>query len=87
MAEADSLPEISKLSFEQAIGELEKIVERLEQGNVALEESISQYERGEKLRDHCQKLLGAAEAKVEKIRLGADGTPEGTEPLDPEQTN
>jgi len=85
MAEADSLPEISKLSFEQALGELEKIVERLEQGNVALEESISQYERGEKLRDHCQKLLGAAEAKVEKIRLGADGKPEGTEPLDPEQ--
>lgn len=87
MAEADSLPEISKLSFEQALGELEKIVERLEQGNVALEESISQYERGEKLRDHCQKLLGAAEAKVEKIRLGADGKPEGTEPLDPEQAN
>ncbi len=86
MAEAESLPEISKLSFEQAIGELEKIVERLEQGNVALEESISQYERGEKLRDHCQKLLGAAEAKVEKIRLGADGNPEGTEPLDPEQS-
>ncbi|MGI9400874.1 MAG: exodeoxyribonuclease VII small subunit [Rhizobiaceae bacterium] len=87
MAEAKSLPDISKLSFEQALGELEKIVERLEQGNVALEESISQYERGEKLRDHCQKLLGAAEAKVEKIKLGADGQPAGTEPLDPEQAS
>jgi exodeoxyribonuclease VII small subunit len=84
MAEQNALPEVSKLTFEQALDELEKIVERLEQGNVALEESISQYERGEKLRDHCQKLLGAAEAKVEKIRLGADGEPKGTEPLDHE---
>ncbi len=72
------------MSFETALAELEKIVERLEQGNVALEESISQYERGEKLRDHCQKLLGAAEAKVEKIRLSQDGKPVGVEPLDPE---
>jgi exodeoxyribonuclease VII small subunit len=75
---------ISELSFEQALAELEKIVERLEQGNVALEESISQYTRGEKLRDHCQKLLGQAEAKVEKIKLDASGQPRGLEPLDPE---
>ena len=59
-------------------------MESLEQGNVELEKSIGYYERGEKLRDHCQKLLGAAEAKVEKIRLNADGKPAGTEPLDPE---
>ncbi len=72
------------MSFETALAELEKIVERLEQGNVALEESIMQYERGEKLRDHCQKLLGAAEAKVEKIRLSQDGKPTGVEPLDRE---
>ncbi|HSO46788.1 MAG TPA: exodeoxyribonuclease VII small subunit [Rhizobiaceae bacterium] len=76
--------EVATMSFETALAELEKIVERLEQGNVALEESISQYERGEKLRDHCQKLLGAAEAKVEKIRLSQDGKPVGVEPLDPE---
>jgi exodeoxyribonuclease VII small subunit len=76
--------EVTAMSFEAALAELEKIVERLEQGNVALEESIAQYERGEKLRDHCQKLLGAAEAKVEKIRLSQDGKPVGVEPLDPE---
>ena len=72
------------MSFEQALGELEKIVEALEQGNVALEASIALYERGEKLREHCQKLLSAAEAKVDKIKLGADGKPQGVEPLDPE---
>jgi exodeoxyribonuclease VII small subunit len=74
--------EIKGLSFEAALAELEKIVEALERGNVALEASIAHYERGEKLRDHCARLLGAAEAKVEKIRLGADGKPEGVEPLD-----
>lgn len=76
--------EISKLNFEQALEELEKIVASLEGGNVPLDQSISQYERGEALRAHCQKLLSAAEAKVEKIKLGGDGKPSGTEPLDPE---
>jgi exodeoxyribonuclease VII small subunit len=84
MAEEKAVPDIATMSFEQALTELETIVQRLEQGDVPLEESISQYERGEQLREHCQKLLGAAEAKVEKIRLGTDGKPEGTEPLDPE---
>lgn len=76
--------DIADLSFEAALEELEKIVAGLEGGNVPLDQSIAQYERGEALRAHCQKLLGAAEAKVEKIRLGADGAPAGTEPLDPE---
>ncbi len=84
MAETAKNLEIGAMSFEAALAELEKIVERLEQGNVALEESITQYERGEKLRDHCQRLLGAAEAKVEKIRLTQDGKPAGVEPLDPQ---
>jgi exodeoxyribonuclease VII small subunit len=84
MAESGNNNEVGALSFEAALAELEKIVERLEQGNVALEESITQYERGERLREHCQKLLGAAEAKVEKIRLSQDGKPVGVEPLDPE---
>ena len=84
MADAENQTDISKLSFEDALAELEKIVQRLEQGDIALEESIQQYERGEKLRDHCARLLGAAEAKVEKIKLSAEGKPAGTEPLDPE---
>jgi exodeoxyribonuclease VII small subunit len=76
--------DIKEMSFEQALGELEKIVSGLEGGNVELDKSIAQYERGEALRAHCQKLLAAAEAKVEKIKLGSDGKPAGSEPLDAE---
>ncbi len=79
---ADQLTAIKTMSYEQALGELETIVSALEQGDVALEKSIEIYERGEALKKHCEKLLGAAEAKVEKIRVGADGTAKGSEPLD-----
>ena len=74
--------DVTDLSFEQALKELEGIVARLEQGSVPLEESIAIYERGDALRSHCDRLLKAAEAKVEKIRLGGDGSAQGTEPLD-----
>lgn len=76
--------EITTLSFEAALAELEKIVDALERGDVALEQSIQHYERGEALKAHCAKLLGAAEARVEKIKLTRDGKPDGTVPLDPE---
>jgi exodeoxyribonuclease VII small subunit len=76
--------EISSLSFEKALAELESIVEKLESGKVDLEQSISIYERGEALKKHCEKLLKDAEARIEKITLKPDGTPAGTEPLDVE---
>ena len=72
------------MTFERALKELEGIVTRLERGDVELEESIAIYERGEALRDHCDRLLRQAEAKVEKIALGADGSPKATVPLDPD---
>ncbi len=75
---------ISTMSFETALAELEDIVEKLESGKVDLEASISIYERGEALKKHCEKLLKDAEARIEKITLRADGTPAGTEPLDPD---
>ncbi len=59
------------------------IVSRLERGDVELEESISIYERGEALREHCDRLLKQAEARVEKLVVGQDGAPKGREPLDP----
>jgi exodeoxyribonuclease VII small subunit len=73
--------DVSKLSFEKAIDELETIVKRLEDGKVPLEESVAIYERGEALKRRCEELLRQAEARVEKITLGA-GKPTGTEPLD-----
>ncbi len=76
--------DIKDMSFEKALEQLETIVESLEQGNVPLDQSIAHYERGEALRNHCRKLLSAAEDRVEKIRLDAAGKPDGTEPLDPE---
>ncbi|MCJ8142703.1 exodeoxyribonuclease VII small subunit [Ancylobacter sp. A5.8] len=70
------------LSFEKALAELETIVGKLEAGNVPLEESIALYARGEALKARCDALLKDAEARVEKITLGADGRP-GVQPLDP----
>jgi exodeoxyribonuclease VII small subunit len=74
--------DIKEMSFERALKELEAIVGRLERGDVELEESIAIYERGEQLRDHCDRLLKQAEAKVEKLTFAADGSPSGTVKLD-----
>jgi exodeoxyribonuclease VII small subunit len=76
--------DIQAMSFETALAELEKIVDSLERGDVALAESIAKYERGEALKKRCAELLGAAEARVEKIKLTRDGKPDGTVPLDPD---
>lgn len=74
--------DVSKLSFEKALAELEQIVQKLERGDVPLEESVTIYERGEVLKRRCEELLRQAEARVEKITLDAAGKPAGTEPLD-----
>jgi exodeoxyribonuclease VII small subunit len=81
-AMSDAQTAIESLSFEKALAELETIVGHLERGDVPLEESIKIYERGEALKKHCEALLKQAEAKVEKIRTGANGQATGTEPLD-----
>jgi exodeoxyribonuclease VII small subunit len=83
-APAKGHSDIKEMTFERALKELESIVGRLERGDVELEESIAIYERGEALRDHCDRLLKQAEAKVEKLTFGPDGRPKGAEPLDPD---
>jgi exodeoxyribonuclease VII small subunit len=80
----DTHPDIANMPFEAALAELEGIVDKLEKGAVALEESIKIYERGEALKAHCDRLLKNAEMRIEKITLGADGKAKGTTPLDPE---
>ena len=80
---AESTPDdVQTLSFEKALAELESIVQKLERGDVPLEESVAIYERGEVLKRRCEELLRHAEARVEKITLDASGKPTGTEPLD-----
>ena len=74
--------DVTTLSFEKALAQLEEIVGRLESGKVDLEQSITIYERGQTLKKHCEKLLKAAEVRIEKITLRPDGTSAGTEPLD-----
>lgn len=79
----DANGDVAALPFEKALAELEAIVQKLEGGNVALEESIKIYERGEALKKRCETLLRDAEARVDKITLDAKGKPSGTGPLDP----
>ncbi|GGN45492.1 exodeoxyribonuclease 7 small subunit [Novosphingobium indicum] len=79
---AGEMEEIENLSFEDALRALETIVRQLESGDVPLEDSISLYEKGDKLRQHCQKRLDAAQARIERIVTGPDGAPTGTQPFD-----
>lgn len=78
----NSPSDISALSFEEALRALEEVVRRLESGDVPLDDSIALYEKGEKLRAACQARLDAAQARIERIVAGADGTPAATRPLD-----
>lgn len=79
---SDNTPPLADLSFEDALRSLEEVVRRLESGEVPLDESISLYERGEALRRHCQARLDAAQARIESIVAGADGTPARAVPFD-----
>ena len=67
----------ASLSFEAALGELEDIVSRLEQGEVDLEDSIALYERGQALKSHCEAKLKAAEGRLEKTGAGRQSAPIG----------
>jgi len=73
---------ITEMSFEQAMKELEQVVGKLERGDVALEDSITLYERGAELKKRCEAKLKEAEEKVAAITLDRDGTPTGTTPVE-----
>ena len=75
--------EISELSFEQAQAELEQIVERMERGEQALEQSLADFERGVALMNRCHGLLKDAEQKVEVLVKDNNGL-FSTEPLESE---
>ena len=70
------------LTFEQALAQLESIVTAIEQGQIGLEESITQYEKGTTLIRRCRSILSEAEAKIQQLQLAEDGTLTPT-PLEP----
>ena len=60
--------ELEKLTFEEAMQELEKLVDSLDKGDISLDEAIAAYDRGSQLKDYCQKKLHDAKMKVETIQ-------------------
>jgi exodeoxyribonuclease VII small subunit len=68
-------PDIASLTFEQALAELEQIVARLESGQAPLDQSLDLYERGARLKAHCEARLRDAQLRVEKIVQGLGGAP------------
>ena len=71
---ANKIPaDIRKMSFEAALAEMEDIVQRLESGQVKLDEAIDAYTRGAHLKEHCQAKLKEAQFRIDKIVLGPGG--------------
>ena len=68
------LPNIDEMSFEQALGELEATVKKLEEGRGKIDEAVALFARGMKLRQHCEKKLAAAQSKIDKIIVKPDGS-------------
>ena len=67
MANNKQNKDISKLTFEQAIKQLTDIVGKIELGEIPLQQSLEQYEKGMELIKHCRSILKKAEEKIEKI--------------------
>lgn len=74
--------DLEGLSFEDALRQLEAIVHQLETGAASLDESIDLYARGDQLKRHCEGRLKAAQARIDKLQIGADGVPAGTSPFE-----
>jgi exodeoxyribonuclease VII small subunit len=73
MVDPEVPPDIVAMSFEDALAELERIVRRLEGGQVKLDEAILSYERGAQLKRHCERKLNEAQQRVDRIVIGPDG--------------
>ena len=73
--------DVAELTFEAALKRLEEIVRKLESGEASLDEAIALYGEGDKLKQQCEARLQAAQAKIEQIQLGRDGSPSGTAPF------
>jgi len=77
---------LEKMTFEDAMKELENLVDALDKGDVSLDEAIAAYDRGSQLKDHCQKKLNEAKMKVETIQSSGESNiiPNKLTSLDPD---
>ncbi len=73
MADPPMPPDIAKMSFEDALAELDTIVRELEEGQGKLDDAIGAYQRGASLKRHCESKLAEAKAKVDKISFDSGG--------------
>ena len=78
--------DLEKLTFEEAMKELEKLVDNLDKGDVSLDDAIAAYDRGSQLKDYCQNKLHEAKMKVETIQStdNIDTTSEKSSPFKPD---
>lgn len=81
MVEKSIPADVTKMSFEEALAELEGIVRQLEEGTGKLDDAIKAYERGVVLKQYCESKLQEAQARIEKVVLGSDGMPKA-DPMD-----
>lgn len=79
MAAKKSKDDISKLSFEESIKRLTETVEKIEQGDIALQDSLDEYEQGMALIQHCRGILEKAEKRIEKISQGGEAKGDSAE--------
>ncbi|MGH2272776.1 exodeoxyribonuclease VII small subunit [Anaerohalosphaeraceae bacterium U12dextr] len=79
---AKSEKKADELSFEQAIDQLNQIVSRIEMGQVPLQESLEQYEKGMKLIRYCRGILQDAEKRIEMISAKEEQKPTESDPAD-----
>lgn len=74
MVEPKKRKEISTMSFEEALAELQALVKELEKGEGRLDEAVETYKRGIALKEHCERKLREAQEKIAKIVVAPDGS-------------
>ena len=73
MSDNTTKEDINNMNFETALKSLEEIVNQLDSGEIDLDKAVEAYEKGTKLKEHCEKKLKEAQLRIEKIEVGKDG--------------
>ena len=73
MSDNKTQEDIESLTFEAALKSLEEIVNQLDTGSIDLDKAVEAYERGAKLKEHCEKKLREAQLRIEKIEVDKNG--------------